>query len=196
MADLIETQLASIDFGVQHKESVKSCESLKRKLDESGVILDDQEYLIHEMIGEFKNKIQLRGDQLTMLINQITNSLVVDLDKFKSRCVDNLSSLEFKLRLDEVREQKRSALEKYAEWLDELNKLKFDESKWKKIKLDSDSSLKEINKSIECFEKAIFLDELGSNKAKSDFFDYMDLFTIIKTSVSMLVYIFFFRFLK
>ena len=86
-ADMIKAQLTEFDFGHQHKEASISFDKLKKQLDKNDAILNDLEYFIDESIGELKNQVMLKSEQLKVRIDEITQELIDDLDDYTKRVV-------------------------------------------------------------------------------------------------------------
>lgn len=82
VANMIEAKLSDFDFGEQHKQTSEFCGQLKNLLGKNDSLLNDLEYHIHEEINMLKNRVVLRGEQLKVKIDAITQEMIDDLDKY------------------------------------------------------------------------------------------------------------------
>ena len=168
LLDLIAVNFSSFDFGQHHKESVKSCEELRKQLDENDLILPDSEYFIHDSIDELKNKVDLKSEQLKMKIDQTTQELIDELDDYGQRCKERQKQSsqqndEFEVLKKEFRSQNEEAKTRLTNWTNVLNELNVDEAKWKEIKVECDKTIEDLSAKLKQFEKELL---------KNDEFDY------------------------
>ena len=138
VADMIAAQIANINFGKQHDESLDKCNELKKVLDENESLLNNLENFIDESVDELKNNILLKSEQLKQKIDQITDEIINVFEEYKSDCKNNLNNKNFKEQINDFKQQHLSSKSKCDEWLADLNQLKFDEENWKKIKVECD----------------------------------------------------------
>ena len=64
LQEIIEAEIAKLDFGSFYKEAKKSCESVEEALIEFEVLLKNPHFYTHEKINVLKNTVQLKGEQL------------------------------------------------------------------------------------------------------------------------------------
>ena len=184
LSDMIAVQLNILDFGIQHKQSVKACEEVKNHLDKNDLILDDSEYFIHESIDELKNKLMLKSEQLKLRIDEITQELIDELDEYEQRCKERLKQSgqqneEFESLKKEFRDLNEEARTRLKDWTSVLNELRVDEAKWKEIKAECDKTLHELRNKILKFEKELLMnDEFANRKCHVDSFAQADIYNI------------------
>ena len=128
LANMIEAQLDSLDFGQRHKESFESFEKLKNQLHDNQLIVDDPDYFIHETISEMKNRVLLKSERLKLRIDEITQELLDDLDGYEKRCKENEEKRKkaFSCALNEFKKQNEQVKSRLQEWSSGLNNLKAD----------------------------------------------------------------------
>lgn len=180
LSALIEAQIGSLDFGPLHIESTKSCDLLRKQLDDNEIILKDLDYVIHEAIDELKNKVLLKSEQYKVAIDEITLKLIDDLNEYEKRCKnrhneESKSKQDFLTLIDELKKQNETANDCWNEWSTFLNNLKVDESKWKKIKEDSDKTLSDMNEKLKHFKKELLLNEYETILDSIDIFSDLSL---------------------
>ena len=86
LANMIQAQLSSLNFGPHHNESVKSCETLREQLNKVDLILNELDFFIHESIDEMKKKVELKSEQLKLRIDEISQTLLDDLNTYEKEC--------------------------------------------------------------------------------------------------------------
>ena len=187
VSNMIAAQLSNIDFGQQHKDTSKSCDELKKKLDKNDWMFNDLDYFIHESIDELKNRVFLRSEQLKVKIDKITQEIVDDLDEYEKRCKingGNLGSKEnFISLLNNLKERNEEAKKSWKEWSSTLNELKVDVDKWSKIKIECDKTLQDICEKLKQFEKELFMNELDEKKFQVECFEKTNIDPVLKTKV-------------
>lgn len=201
VSDMISAQLNKLDFGHQHSETSKSCTDLKIQLDKNDAMLDNLDYFIHESIGELKNQVILRSEQLKVRIEMITREIIEDLDEYERRCkthCGNTDSKESLTLLNEFRKQNEEAKKSWNEWSSSLNELKVDVDKWAEIKVKCDEALKNMCEKIKDFKKDLFLNEFDSQKFQVEFFKKANIDPVLKKKVKFQIFLetFLFNFLK
>lgn len=182
--EILEANLTSFDFGKQHNESMKSCEELKKKLDQNDSILNDLDFYIHESISELRNRVLLKSEQLKKKVDDITQELLNHLDEYENKCKkacgerDTTRSL-----INEIVKQNGEAKTSWQKCWSDLNELKVDMEKWCQIKVKCDSTLKDLNESLECFKKDIFMNELGVKIYLVETFEKVDVDSVLEKQV-------------
>ena len=180
LSELITIKLNKFDYGNQHKESVKSCEELRKQIDKNDLILYDSEYFIHDFIDLLKNKVHLKSEQLKLCIDQKTHELIDELDEFERRCKERLKQSsqqneEFEALKKEFRAQNEEAKTRLTNWTKVLNELKVDEAKWKEIKVECDKTKEDLCAKIKQFEKELLMNEFANKKSHVDIFAKADI---------------------
>ena len=173
LANMIEAQLDSLDFGQRHKESFESFEKLKNQLHDNQLIVDDPDYFIHETISEMKNRVLLKSERLKLRIDEITQELLDDLDGYEKRCKENEEKRKkaFSCALNEFKKQNEQVKSRLQEWSRGLNNLKVNISKWKEIKEECEEALEDLSNKQKHFEKEFFNGELNMYKSSVSFFE-------------------------
>ena len=187
---MIKAQLTEFDFGPQHKEASMSFDKLKKQLDNNDAIFNDLEYFIHGSIGELKNQVMLRSEQLKVRIDEITQEKLADLDEYeklcKDRCGDLNSKENFISLLNEFKEYNKDAKKMWEDGSRILNELKVDFVKWGEIKVKCDESLNNMSQKLKDFEKEVFRNELDTKKRQVEIFQKADIDSVLRKKVKLL----------
>lgn len=181
---MIKARLYAFDFGANHKLALYAWNNLNEALNENEAMLMNLENFIDEKIGEFKNKLLLKREELKLLVDQRTEEIINEMEAFQSHCIDNLRNEKFKSSQATFEKENRDLKRKCDEFSRQLNELKVDEDRWKNIINECDSSLSEIKKKLDPFVDQIFDSKLDCYKKKSNYFDEINLFTPLNMNVS------------
>ena len=118
----IEIGIANFDLGSVHTETKKSCESFVQLLKQIEVVLTYPFVIAHERISELKNSVQLKGEELKLIIDQKMKKLIDRLDEYE-RQRDNLRSIypQMSLKYNQKLEiELKSAYSNLDSWLTSL----------------------------------------------------------------------------
>ena len=88
---IIKTEIANLDFGSVHKEAKKSCELIENALKEFELLIKDPFFYTYERISELKNTIQLKGEELKLIIDQEMKRLIDRLEEYERQSKEYLS---------------------------------------------------------------------------------------------------------
>ena len=119
---IIETDIANLDFGSVHKSAKKSCESFENALKEIEGLLKDPFFYTHEKINELKNIVQLKGEELKLIIDQEMKKIIDRLEEYEKESKEYLSSNEFKEESQKLDSEKKKAQLNLDSWIESLNK--------------------------------------------------------------------------
>ena len=119
---LIESGLASLNFGGVHKEAKISCEIFENALAEFEVILNDPNVYPYERITDLKNDVQLKAEELKLRIDEEKSKLLDRLEKNQEQCKEYLSTKEFKEESKKFESEMKIAQSKLDSWNASLNK--------------------------------------------------------------------------
>lgn len=168
LTDMIEAQLSSFDFGPRYKECVKLCETLREQLEKNELAVNDVNYFIHDSIEQLRNKVLLKSEQLKLKVDEITQELLDDLANYENECKEKRhSKLVF---VDEIKRQNNAAKKSYEKWTNELNELKVDDEKWKRIKEESDKALADSCEKLKDLEREL-MNGFDKKKVLVSFFE-------------------------
>ena len=171
LCEIIEAQISSIDFGSVHKEATESCAKLSQNLKDMENLLNNPAAYTYEEISQLKNRVHLKSEQLKLTIDEETQKLLNKLDDYQNRCENSLAeNLTWKIKYESIKEIYSSIL---SYWKDDLNSLKFDESKWRKITEACNQSIKELDKRLKNFKNDLLLDEFKRFSHYVAFFEHI-----------------------
>ena len=119
---IIGTEIANLDFGNVHKEAKNSCESFENALNEIEVLLKDPYFYTHERITELKDSVQLKGEELKLIIDEEMNKIIDRLEDYQRQSKEYLLTNEFKEESKKLDNQLKIAQSNLDSWLESLNK--------------------------------------------------------------------------
>ena len=119
---IIKSDIGRLDFGSVHKEAKKSCESFEEALNEFQVLLKDPYVYTHERINELKNSVQLKGEELKLIIDEEMKKHIYRLEEYERQFKDYLSSNEFKVESQKLENELKLSQSNLDSWLESLNK--------------------------------------------------------------------------
>ena len=119
---IIKTEIANLDFGKIHKEAKKSCESFENALKEIEGLLKDPFFYTHERISELKNIVQLKGEELKLIIDQEMKKIIDRLEEYEKESKEYLSSNEFKEESKRLENELKRSESDLDSWLENLKK--------------------------------------------------------------------------
>ena len=122
LQEIIEAEIANLDLGSVHKKAKKSCESVEKALKEVEMLLKDPHFCTQEKINELKNSVQLKGEELKLIIDEEMKKLIDRLEEYERQFKDYLSSNELKYESKNLENGLKKAQSKLDSWLDNLNK--------------------------------------------------------------------------
>lgn len=121
LAKIIATNIDKLDFGDVHKNAKKSCESFEELLKEIENLLKDPFHLTHERISDLKNTVQLKGEEIRLMIDQKIKDMLETLDDYERQCKDYLTTNEYATVSSKF--DLESAQHQLNKWIETLNKL-------------------------------------------------------------------------
>ena len=120
LREQIEIGIANFDLGSVHTETKKSCESFVQLLKQIEVVLTYPFVIAYERISELKNSVQLKGEELKLIIDQEMKKLIDRLDEYERQSKEYLSSNEFKVESEKLEIELKSAYSNLDSWLTSL----------------------------------------------------------------------------
>ena len=122
LEEIIKSEIASLDFGSVHKEAKKSCDLFEEALKEFEMLLKDPYFFAHERISDLKNKVQLKGEELKLIIDEEMKKIIDRLEEFEKQSKEYISSNEFKDESKKLDSEMIKAKSNLNSWLESLNK--------------------------------------------------------------------------
>ena len=122
LQEIIEAEIANLELGSVHKEAKTSCESFEKALKEFEVLIKDPNFFTHEKISELKNSVQLKGEELKLIIDEEMKKFIDQLDEYERKAKEYLSSHEFKEESKKLYSELKLAQSNLDSWLERLNK--------------------------------------------------------------------------
>lgn len=188
VADMLEANLPSLDFGNQHKQVTKLCEELRNQLDKNDAMLNNFDTHIYEEISSLKNRVMLKSEKLKLSIDETTKEIISDLEELKKQCKinfkENTQEDGFKCSMDKFRTLNESTKKKLNEWSQLLNQLKYDEEKCKKIQEDCKQTITDLIENVRNLEKELFMNKLHLQKNTVLYFEEVEIESTLKNIVN------------
>lgn len=180
LMNLITAQIASIDFGSEHREAKKRCEQLEYELARQESMLNDVNYLIHENIDELRNRVHVRQEELKLAIDQSVEKLLGELNEYEDECKKNTKEKSFEEQLKDLNELHTTTKSFHQSCESILNGLKYDEDMIISVKKNIDINLSEVQDRFEKLENELMLNKkLEQNASKVHQFEEVDFETAL-----------------
>ena len=122
LQEIIDTDIAKLDFGSVHKEAKKSCESVENALKEFEVLIKDPYAYTYQVINDLKFIVQQKGEELKLIIDQEMKKLIVQLENYQRQSKEYLSSVEFRIQSNKLKNDFKLPQSNLDLWLESLNK--------------------------------------------------------------------------
>ena len=122
LEEIIKSEIGHLDFGSVHKEAKKSTKLFEEALKQLEILLKDPYFYTHERISELKNSVQLKGEELKLIIDEETMKLIDRLEEYERQSKEYLSSNEFKVESKKLDRELKIAQSNLDSWLESLNK--------------------------------------------------------------------------
>ena len=177
LCEIIEAKIGTIDLGSAYKEATESCVKFSRYVEEMEHLENDPKYYTYEEISKLKNRVHLKSEQLKLTIDKETEKLLDKLKEYQTRCDNSLTADSYlsgkRKRNFELNKETYSA--SLASWKSELNELKFDESKWKKITKECNKSIEVLEEGIKKLKKDLLLGDFTNYSKHVNFFEQISI---------------------
>ena len=122
LKEILESGIANLELGSVHKEAKKSCESVENALKEFELLIKDPLFYTHERITELKDSVQLKGEELKLVIDQEMKKLFDRLEVYERQSKEYLSSNEFKVESQKLDNELKLSQTILNSWIESLNK--------------------------------------------------------------------------
>lgn len=180
LMNLITAQIASIDFGSEHREAKKQCEQLEDELARQESMLNDVNYLIHEKINELRNRVHVKQEELKLAIDQSVEKLLGELSEYENECKKNTKEKRFEEQLNDLKEFNTTTKSFHQSCESILNGLKYDEDMIVSVKKTIDVHLSAMRDRFGKLENELmFNQKLEQNASKVHQFEKVDFETAL-----------------
>jgi hypothetical protein len=157
LAKMIESEISKLDFGIEYKDAKGSCEKLDDLLNKIEETLNDPYNFTHEAIEYLKNVVQQKGEEMKLEIDEKMNRCFVKLDEYKANCKTSFKTSEYLKEAERFVQVRESSRKQLNDWLASLDKIKLNESEWKRIKGECEKKIVSIQSELERFKVEILL---------------------------------------
>jgi hypothetical protein len=157
LAKIVDAKISALDFGKVHTKAKHLCTRLDEILNDIGNVLKDPFYFTYEAIDYFKNEAQIKVEEMKLKLDNDLARLLAKLDEFQTNCKVNLNSSKYKAKSARFERKGEACRQELDQWLAVLNELKLNETKWKKIKCDSENAIKRFEDELAKFKRETLL---------------------------------------
>lgn len=177
LCEIIEAKIGTIDLGSTYKEATESCAKFNGYVEEMENLVNNPTSYTYDEISQLKSRVHLKSEQLKLKIDKETEKLLNKLKEYQTRCDDSLTTDSYlngkRKRYNELNKETYSA--SLASWKSELNELKFDERKWKKITKECKKSIEVLEEGIKAFKKDLLLGYFTDYSKDVNFFEQISI---------------------
>ena len=92
---LIETEIGKLDFGETYNKAKRCCSELGDIHEKIDAILKDPNMFTYEQVNDFRNKIQVKSEEMKLRIDKEVDRLIEKLSEFESDTKDFSKSKQF-----------------------------------------------------------------------------------------------------
>ena len=163
--NLLKKNIEKIDLGDEYISARDKCSVFGDLLDRFNKIKSDPEMRINEVISDLKNKLDLRREEMKQKIDQEAMEMIEKLNGYEKECKLKASSFKSDPTLDEKLEKWQTNLE---EWQQGMRTFERNIDNWKKILVESTSTIKDLHSEFLNFDRNIFLNRLNQFKCQNE----------------------------
>ena len=95
LIDLIDAEIEQLDFGETYKKAKLGCRNLDILHDEIESLIRDPSFFAYQKVNDLKNKVNIKREELKLLIDEETDLLLDKLSKYETECKECLTTNEF-----------------------------------------------------------------------------------------------------
>lgn len=155
---IIKTRLFECNVGgVEYTKAALNCQKLNKTLSEFEQVRLDPLKHIAEVVEARRNEVNLMRSELKLRIDDQAERILHDLDEYEKECALSVNKeYEFEVGNDLEAEIRRVQV-RLEKWLVELNVLKGDETKWEKVREESEKMMKHLELKLNEFKNDLML---------------------------------------
>lgn len=180
LAEIIDSEIASFDFGPLHCDAKNSCENLCEVVHQIKQISKEPSYYAHLVIDELRNKVHLKSEELKLKIDENTKKLLDLLAEYQNSCELNTKEASFMATMDKLKNANDATENQLNGWLESLNQMKLDETKWRSIKEECDRKVQKAQNELETFKEVILMHRQDEIESVVDSFMDTDIESILR----------------
>ena len=167
LESLLKKNIQNIDLGEENNSARDKCSVFGDLLDRFNKIKNDPEMRISEVISDFKNKLDLRREEMKQNIDKQILQLIEKLDEFEKECKLKVASFKSDPKLDDKLKKWQIS---FKEWQQRMRTFERSDN-WKTILEESTSTIKDLHSEFLTFDRNLFLNRLNQFKShnKSNF---------------------------
>ena len=95
---------------------------MEKALKEFKVLLKDPHFYTHERITELKNSVQLKGEEMKLIIDEETKKFIHRLEEYETEYKEYLLTNEFNVESKKLEVELKFAQSNLDSWIESLNK--------------------------------------------------------------------------
>lgn len=170
LEQIIRTQIDELDLGSEYNEATLACHTLGVDLDAFDVLERDPLLHVKDTIRELAYKVELKREELKMRVDEEAASLTNALAGYESECDAYLRTLEYHMRRKQAHTLVESVRVKLAEWTRELDKVKRNESRWRRIKERCEQASGQVRTCVRQVKEEVLLGKIDEFEWKTSEF--------------------------
>jgi len=116
-----------------YQRATRECVDLKSSMNECQSLNSKLEYYIVDQVGEIRNQIYMRRDELKAKIDEQCEMIIKRLDDYERECFANVKSKLIESKIEAIKKMNREFNAKLDEWRVCLNRFVIDEQAWETI---------------------------------------------------------------
>jgi hypothetical protein len=147
LAEIIDAQISTLDFGKEHKEAKQSCEHLEQIVKKFKETFKDPLKFVYEAIDYLENVVQFKGDEMKLKIDETVRHHISRMEEYKKNCK---STSEYVAKLEAF---DRISQEKLDKWMATLNELKLNENEYRLIKDECEKAAVSLKSELSKFKQ-------------------------------------------
>lgn len=184
LEEIISAKISFLDFGETHAKAKEQCTKIEGLLKSMDLLEKGASSYAYEEIDKLRNRVHLKSENLKLSVDQKTEKLLEMLKEYQKNCEKSIESMSnnltnrtyrrglYKMEESKFDQLRNKAQEKLRCWRNELNEIKFNESRWSDIIFKSKEIIEDIESSIKDYKMGLMLGEVTFNKKSSEVKDF------------------------
>jgi hypothetical protein len=159
LADLIDSRINEFDFGKDYNDAKHSCQQFDEMLTKLEHVLADPRNYSYEMINNMRNKVQLRGEELKMKIDEKMDQVFSQISKYDESCKEFLTTSVYAEQFERLNSTKNLARKDLESWHATLDQMKRNDLEWQNIKKQSKAMIEIVKRDLARFQSDLLIDQ-------------------------------------
>lgn len=171
---LLASEINNLNFGDAYIMTQLSIMKLKMKIETYENIKIGEDFL-YDYFSNIKNSINLEYDEIVVELQKFRDSLLDEVDEYKSKCYSSIVDLDFNSIKETTKILEKMKAE-IKEWEFKLKRLIIDNKLWKNIQIQADKHILEVDDFINELESIQLFDKNYKKTFENKFLNIRSLF--------------------